>query len=120
MTGRPSIPQELDLPQVGDEPVFAEPWQAQAFAIVVSLHERGILAWNEWVRTLSEEIASHPAAPDEDANDAYYRQFLAALETVIVAKRLSSHTEMLHRKEEWRVAYLRTPHGQPVELARAP
>jgi nitrile hydratase accessory protein len=99
--------------------VFAEPWQAQAFAIVVGLHERGIFAWDEWVRTLSEEIAFHPAAPGEDSNEAYYRQFLAALETIIARKGLTSWSELTQRKEEWRVAYLRTPHGKPVELARA-
>jgi len=59
----PSIPNDLGLPLNGVEPVFAEPWQAQAFAIVVELQERGVFTWNEWVRTLSAEIAARPAAP---------------------------------------------------------
>jgi nitrile hydratase accessory protein len=119
MAGKPLVPDELGVPWTGGEPVFAAPWQAEAFAIVVGLHQRGVFTWNEWVRTLSEEIASHPAAPGEDANDIYYRRFLAALETIVAKKGLLSPSRMLQRKEEWRLAYLHTPHGEAVDLARA-
>jgi nitrile hydratase accessory protein len=101
------------------EPVFTEPWQAQAFALAVELNRLGRFSWAEWVETFGAEIARHPAAPGEDPTHAYYRQWLAALEALIVAKGLSSGDELARRKEEWRVAYLRTPHGSPVELARA-
>lgn len=103
----------------GSGPVFTEPWQAQAFALVVELNRRGRFSWKEWVGTFSAEIARHPATPGEDPIQAYYRQWLAALEALVVAKGLSSGDELTQRKEEWRLAYLRTPHGHPVELARA-
>jgi nitrile hydratase accessory protein len=111
--------QNTSFPGDGSEPVFAEPWQAQAFALVVELNRLGRFSWKEWVGTFSAEIARNPAAPGEDPTHAYYRQWLAALETLIVAKGLSSGDELARRKEEWRIAYLRTPHGLPVELARA-
>ncbi len=41
-------------------PVFEEPWQAHAFAMTVSLHERGVFTWSEWSHALSQEIS--PAA----------------------------------------------------------
>jgi nitrile hydratase accessory protein len=103
----------------GSEPVFAEPWQAQVFALAVELNRLGRFTWNEWVATFSAEIARHPAAPGEEPTHAYYRQWLSALEALVVAKGLSSGDEIGRRKEEWRIAYLRTPHGLPVELARA-
>ena len=37
-----------DLPRDADGPVFREPWEAQAFAMAVSLHERGLFTWPEW------------------------------------------------------------------------
>jgi hypothetical protein len=30
------------------EPVFAEPWQAQAFALAVELSAKGHFTWKEW------------------------------------------------------------------------
>jgi nitrile hydratase accessory protein len=110
---------DVTFPNDGSEPVFAEPWQAQAFALTVELNRLGRFTWSEWVAAFSAEIAQHPAAPGEDALHAYYRQWLAALESLVAAKGLSSGDEMARRKEEWRRAYLHTPHGSPVELARA-
>ena len=36
------------MPPGAEEQVFAEPWQAQAFAMTVALHDRGLFSWNEW------------------------------------------------------------------------
>jgi nitrile hydratase accessory protein len=112
-------PDRLRLPGDAEGPAFAEPWQAQAFALAVELERRGAFAWDEWVTTLAAEIAAHPAAPGEDACTAHYRQWLAALEGIVASKSLSSAEEMRERKEAWRLAYLHTPHGQPVELRAA-
>lgn len=111
-----SFADRMQLPRDTDGPVFAEPWQAQAFALAVELERQGAFGWDEWVSTLAVEIAARPAAEGEDAGAAYYRQWLAALETIVAAKSLARETEMARRKEEWRLAYLHTPHGQPVEL----
>ena len=116
MSDLTSFAEKAQLPRNPDGPVFAEPWQAQAFALAVELERRGAFGWDEWVSTLAAEIAAHPAAEGEDPSTAYYRQWLAALETIAAAKSLAGPAEMARRKEEWRFAYLHTPHGQPVEL----
>jgi nitrile hydratase accessory protein len=100
-------------------PTFREPWQAKAFAMVVLLHRQGRFEWNEWVQVLGAEIAACPHQPDEDPDAAYYRQFLAALERIVAALGIANPGDQLRRKEEWRSAYLNTPHGHAVELPAA-
>jgi nitrile hydratase accessory protein len=95
------------------EAPFAEPWQAQAFALAVHLHGAGVFTWSEWAGALAAEIAARPAAP-------YYEAWLAALERLAAEKRLATSAELAGRKGEWEAAYLHTPHGQPVELAGNP
>ena len=96
-------------PLDGREPVFAAPWEAQAFAMVVALHEHGAFTWKEWAATLAEAIAEHPGEP-------YYRQWLTALERIVSRKRLLSEDALQRRRHEWQEAARRTPHGQPIEL----
>jgi len=98
------------------EPVFAEPWQAQAFAMAVSLHRRGLFTWREWADTLAQEIAAAQAAGDADRGDTYYQHWLAALERLVVAKGASSAAELARTRDAWDHAAERTPHGQPIEL----
>lgn len=102
-----------------EDPTFDKPWQAQAFAIVVELSASGAFTWKEWVAVFSEEIKRHPAREDETTNTAYYRQWLAALETIVEARGLAAREEVAARQEAWRTAYLNTPHGQPVTLRNA-
>lgn len=99
------------LPRDEEGPVFKEPWEAQAFAMTVKLHQAGAFTWPEWVEALSAEVA---AAGETDT--PYYTLWLAALEKLVAAKGLASLAEMGTLKDAWRDAYLRTPHGQPVEL----
>ncbi len=96
-----------------DEPVFAEPWQAQAFAMTVKLHENGLFTWTEWADALSAEIAA--AGPD-DAAESYYSHWLAALEKITASKGAMSDAERLERKDAWDRAAKATPHGSPIEL----
>jgi nitrile hydratase accessory protein len=86
------------IPQDDDGPVFREPWEAQAFAIVLHLYDAGHLTWNEWVETLSAEIASVKAAGDPDLGDRYYHLWLAALETIATAKGLTDVAELAARE----------------------
>jgi nitrile hydratase accessory protein len=102
-----------------DGPAFAEPWMAEAFACAVHLNRRGLFAWSEWVKVFSDEIKAHPQQPGEEADAAYYRQWLAALEMIVGLKGAASTAEISERQETWRRAYLNTPHGQPVELHHA-
>jgi nitrile hydratase accessory protein len=83
------------------------------------LSRQGLFTWNEWVEVFSAGIKAHPQQPGEAANAAYYRQWLAALETIVGQKGAASQAEISERHETWRKAYLNTPHGQPVELHHA-
>ena len=81
------IPSEVPgVPRDAGGPVFDEPWQAQAFAITIKLHESGVFTWKEWAATLSEEIRRAQATGDPDTGSTYYRHWLAALERLVVEK----------------------------------
>jgi nitrile hydratase accessory protein len=109
----PVDPLELPrLPRDADGPVFAEPWQAQAFALTLKLHEQGAFAWTEWAEALSAELARDPA----DDGSRYYEHWVAALEGLVTRRNLAGSGELAARKTAWKNAYLRTPHGKPVEL----
>ncbi len=103
------------LPQDADGPVFAEPWQAQAFALVVRLHAGGVFTWPEWAAALSAELAGDPT----DTGALYYDHWVAALERLAGQRGLLTSTELGERKQAWADAYRQTPHGRPVELAPA-
>ena len=94
------------------EQVFAEPWQAQAFALAVKLSEQGYFTWKEWADALAAELKS--AEPDDGSR--YYQHWLAALERLVTAKGLTTPADMHARKEAWADAYRHTPHGKPVVL----
>jgi nitrile hydratase accessory protein len=112
--------QELpDLPKDADGPVFAAPWQAQAFAIALTLHKSGLFTWPEWAAMLGTEIKRAQAAGDPDRGDTYYRHWLATLERMVAEKGVTS-TETLHRtRDAWDRAADRTPHGRPIVLTDA-
>ena len=104
------------LPRDEAGPVFAEPWQAQAFALAVKLSEQGHFSWKQWAAALADEIEKATARGEPDDGSHYYHHWLAALEHLVVAKKLSDPAALLARKEAWAEAYRRTPHGKPVEL----
>lgn len=98
-------------------PVFSAPWQAQAFAMTLALHERGVFTWPEWAAALAEAIRTAQAAGDADLGETYYHHWLDALETLVLAKGIA-RGEQLHAIEHaWLAAAARTPHGLPVELS---
>jgi nitrile hydratase accessory protein len=104
------------LSRDAEEPVFAEPWQAQAFALAVKLSEQGHFTWKEWAAALADELkATSRSEPDDGSR--YYLHWLAALEHLLTVKGLTDPEALLARKEAWAEAYRRTPHGKPVELA---
>jgi nitrile hydratase accessory protein len=99
-----------------DGPAFAEPWQARAFALTLKLTEQGYVTQKEWTTTLAREIRSGAERGERDDGSRYYEHWLAALEALAIDKGLISRISLDARKEDWRSAYLRTPHGKPVEL----
>lgn len=103
------------IPRDADGPVFREPWEAQAFAMAVKLHERGLFEWPEWAQTLGQVIAE--AGADASGED-YYVHWLTALERIVEAKSALSGDELATRKAAWDRAARATPHGEPIELGR--
>ena len=97
------------IPRDDEGPVFREPWEAEAFALAVSLHERGMFTWPEWSEALGAEIKR---APGED----YYRSWLAALERLVAEKQLTDTTTLSRYADAWGRAAERTRHGTPIEL----
>jgi nitrile hydratase accessory protein len=85
---------------------FEEPWQAQAFALAVTLQDRGVITEAQWSEALGAEIAAAPDAP-------YYECWVAALEKLVDAEKLERH------RRAWAHAAARTPHGSPIELTPA-
>jgi nitrile hydratase accessory protein len=107
------------LPREKDGPVFAEPWEAQAFALAVKLSEQGYFTWKEWASALADELRAAVDRGEPDDGSHYYHHWLAALERLVTAKGLTDRASLETRKEAWADAYRHTPHGKPVELAAA-
>jgi nitrile hydratase accessory protein len=104
------------IPRDAEGPVFREPWEAQAFAMALALHERGVFTWPEWADALGREIKRAQADGDPDTGETYYRHWLGALEGLVARKGVAS-AEVLHRyRDAWDHAADRTPHGSPIEL----
>ena len=107
------------LPRDTGGPVFAEPWQAQAFVLAIKLSEQGHFTWKEWAATLADELEAADNRGEPDDGTRYYEYWLAALERLVTAKGLTDREAMRERKEAWIEAYRRTPHGKPIELSAA-
>lgn len=104
------------LPRDTGGPVFAEPWQAQAFALAVRLSEQGHFTWKEWASALAAELKAAAGRGEPDDGSRYYEHWLAALERLVKEKGLAGPAALAERKEAWADAYRRTPHGKPVQL----
>ena len=96
--------------------MFAEPWQAQAFAIAVRLSAQGHFTWKEWAAALAAELEAAAERGEADDGSEYYNHWLAALEHLVTAKGLTDVAALFERREAWADAYRHTPHGKPVEL----
>ena len=104
------------LPRDEGGPVFAEPWQAQAFALAVKLSEQGHFTWKEWAETLATELKAAADRGEPDDGSHYYEHWLAALERLVTGKGLTDCASLDTRKDAWADAYRHTPHGRPVAL----
>ena len=115
-TQTPSIADLPRIPLDRDGPVFKEPWEAQAFAMTVKLHESGLFTWPEWTESLSQQIAAAQAAGDPDPDDTYYHHWVKALEGLVLAKTDLTLDQLSRRKTAWERATERVPHGEPILL----
>ena len=112
--GKTSGLQRAGIP---DSPVFDEPWQAQAFALVVALHEKGLFSWGEWAGALSAEVKEPDAAPD---GHDYYERWLAALEKLLAVKGVAAGADVDALAAAWQRAAHATPHGKAILLENDP
>lgn len=104
------------IPHDDEGPVFREPWQAQAFAMALHLHDRGCFKWPEWAAVLGDEIKKAQAAGDPDTGATYYHHWLNTLERIVAAKGLADPQKLARTRDAWEHACERTPHGSPIEL----
>ncbi len=105
-----------DIPRDAEGPVFREPWEAQAFALAVSLQQRGLFTWSEWATMLGDEIKRAQATGDPDTGETYYRHWLATLERMVERKNVTNAATLKRYHDAWDHAADRTPHGTPIEL----
>jgi nitrile hydratase accessory protein len=110
MDAVPSIPRDAE------GPVFREPWEAQAFAMALALHARGVFTWPEWAAALAAEIKRAQRAGDPDTGETYYRHWLNALERLVAEKGIADRDTLARYCAAWDRAADRTPHGMPIEL----
>lgn len=101
----------MPLPPRGDEQVFSEPWQAQVFAMTVTLYEGGVFTWPEWAQILGKHVAE--GAPD---GSDYYQRWADAFGELLEQRGLLSAEQVAETTAAWHAAAARTPHGQPIEL----
>ena len=104
------------IPCDAEGPVFREPWEAQAFAMALMLHGRGVFTWPEWAATLSDEIKRAQAGGDPDTGETYYRHWMATLERLVTEKNVTDAKALARYRDAWDHAADRTPHGEPIEL----
>lgn len=111
-----AMPDLPGRPRDAGGPVFTEPWEAQAFALVLKLHEAGHFTWQEWSEALGAQLRAAAARGEPDDGSRYYVHWLTALEQSIQAKRVLDAAALQARKNAWARAYRATPHGKPVRL----
>jgi nitrile hydratase accessory protein len=105
------------LPRDDGGPVFAQPWQAHAFALAIELAAQGHFTWKEWAAALAHELKAAADRGDPDDGSRYYHHWLTALEALVTSKGLTDITSLAKRKHAWENAYRDTPHGSPVQVS---
>jgi nitrile hydratase accessory protein len=96
-----------------DPPAFAAPWEAQTFAMVVALHDRGLFTWSEWAEALGE------ASRDGD-RPADYALWLETIERLLAERGVTTAHALADRQTAFARAAAATPHGEPIALANDP
>lgn len=115
------VPPVAGLPSDAEGPVFREPWEAQAFALVVQLHQRKLFTWNEWADALSAEIRAVRERGEPDSGADYYRHWLNALEHLLAAKNVADAAQLQARREQvlanWPSGHDHVARREPVAVA---
>ena len=111
-----ALQQVSSIPRTDNEPVFNAPWEAEVFALCLSLHQQGLFTWNEWANELATTITSAQQTGDPDLGDTYYQHWLATLEHIVIAKKVGSADNLNDLCQAWDAAARSTPHGAPITL----
>lgn len=115
------VPPIESIPRDSEGPVFREPWEAQAFALVVQLHQHKLFTWNEWADALSTEIRAVRDRGQADSGADYYRHWLAALEQLLAAKNVADASQLQARREQvlanWPSGHDHVARREPVTVA---
>lgn len=113
----PEVPADT-LPRWRDSggQVFADPWQARAFALTVELSEQGYFTWKEWAEALGKKLGAVVELGERDYGSRYYECWLEALEQLLISKGLADHVALGNKQAAWAEAHEHTPHGKPIEL----
>jgi nitrile hydratase accessory protein len=101
---------------LGKDPVFAEPWHAQVFALAVHLNESGLFTWPVWAERFSQTLSAHGIDRELDGGDDYFTAWLATLESLLAERDIAAPSEVSRLRSAWEAAYLNTPHGAQVHL----
>ena len=96
-------------------PAFAEGMDTEQFKPVEPPSNLPRAQRGDKAQNLDRLFEALKAAPDD--RETYYRAVLAALERSLEESGAVTRAELDEREQQWERAYLRTPHGQPVELA---
>jgi nitrile hydratase accessory protein len=88
------------LPRDERGPVFEEPWQAQAFAVVVELIDAGLITRKEWASRLAATLKAAEDRGEYDTGLRYYDHWLAALESLVIDKGIAGLDELVAEKHE--------------------
>ncbi|OWU72588.1 nitrile hydratase accessory protein [Marinibacterium profundimaris] len=101
------------------DPVFAEPWHAQLFALTVHLNEQGLFAWPDWAARFGATLKRHGLSRELDGGDDYFAAWLETLEALLDEAGAAPGSVVEDLRAAWERAYLMTPHGDPVHLAES-
>ncbi len=95
---------------------FDETWHAEILGIAEMLIQKGRTTREKWADTLGVELKVAKQSRRPDNTNTYYECVLQSVEIILTEQRDITQNEISIRQEEWRSAYVHTPHGQPVNL----
>ena len=106
------------IPRDAEGPVFREPWEAQAFAMALALHERGLFTWTEWAATLGRRDQARAGRRRSRHRRDLLPPLARALERWSPRRASPTPRRCARYRDAWDHAADRTPHGKPIELRR--
>lgn len=82
------------LPRKNGELVFEAPWEGRAFGMAVVTHEKGVYQWEDFRDRLVERV--------NEGSTHYYRDWLTAFESVLLARGVIEPDELEARVKEYK------------------